>query len=77
MTERASRPGNHRDGDTPTPLQLAILRAKVDGRTDQSVGRVLKIGERTVRRQLDLLASLLGVGGRGGRTRLATPAHDW
>lgn len=50
----------------PTPLQRAILAAKVGGLTDASIARALKISERTVRRQLDLLTDLLGVSGRAG-----------
>jgi DNA-binding NarL/FixJ family response regulator len=46
---------------TPTPLQIAILRAKVAGKTDRSIARAFKLGERTVRRQIEDLIAVLGV----------------
>lgn len=51
-------------GQAPTVLQLKILRAKVNGRTDGAVARAFKLGERTVQRHIDDLMRVLGVGCR-------------
>ena len=51
---------------TPTPVQLAILRALVAGQTLRQVARAFKLGERTLRRHLNDLSAALGANGRLG-----------
>jgi DNA-binding NarL/FixJ family response regulator len=61
---------------TPTPLQIAILHAKVAGKTDRSIARAFKLGERTVRRQLEDLISVLAVSCRAELYAEAV-RHGW
>lgn len=48
----------------PTPAQLAILRHKAGGKTDEAIARILGIAERTVRRQIESLIIKLAVNSR-------------
>lgn len=48
----------------PTPSQLAILRHKAGGKTDEAIARILGVAERTVRRQIEGLIEKLAVNSR-------------
>lgn len=48
----------------PTPSQLAILRHKAGGKTDEAIAKILGIAERTVRRQIESLIEKLAVNSR-------------
>jgi DNA-binding NarL/FixJ family response regulator len=48
----------------PTPFQLRILRQKAGGKTDKAAARVLGVGERTIRRQIESLIGSLALGNR-------------
>jgi DNA-binding CsgD family transcriptional regulator len=48
----------------PTPSQLAILRHKTDGKTDETIARILGVADRTVRRQIESLITKLAVNSR-------------
>jgi DNA-binding NarL/FixJ family response regulator len=48
----------------PTPSQLAILRHKAGGKTDETIARILGVAERTIRRQIESLIAKLAVNSR-------------
>jgi DNA-binding CsgD family transcriptional regulator len=48
----------------PTPSQLAILRHKAGGKTDEAIAKILGVAERTVRRQIESLSAKLAVNSR-------------
>jgi DNA-binding CsgD family transcriptional regulator len=48
----------------PSPSQLAILRHKASGKTDEAIAKILGIAERTVRRQIESLIVKLAVNSR-------------
>jgi DNA-binding NarL/FixJ family response regulator len=60
----------------PIPLQIAILRAKLAGKTDRSIARAFKVSERTVRRQLDDLITTLGLSCRA-ELHAAAVRYGW